>query len=217
MRPALWRQTLAVGWREIRLEAATREASITVLPFVAALLVLAGLGFGTDPQVLATVAPGLVWLVVLVAAVPLAPAVAVAERQDGCWDLLRGLVSPGALLAGKLLGLWLWLLGCWMTATGLAAALLGVAWTPLTPVAGVLGALGVATLVVVLGTLLGGVTRRPGILAVLLLPIGLPALLAGSQAMTSGTPGWRWIALLAGFDLLVLTVAWAVYPTLLEE
>lgn len=210
-------QALAVMIREIGLEAANREASVTVLPFVAALIVLAGIGFGGDPRLLATVAPGLVWLVVLVAAVPLAPAVSVAERQDGCWDLLRGLVSPAALFTGKLAALWLWLITCWATATVLAVLLLGANWTGSTLAAGLAGTLGLAALVVMLGALLGGATRRAGLLAVLLLPAGLPVLLAGTQAMTASVPAGRWLALLVGFDALVLSLVWAVFPTLLEE
>lgn len=211
------RQATAVAVRELALEATSREASVTVLPFVAALIVLAGIGFGADPRVLAAVAPGLVWLVVVVAAVPLAPTVSVAERGDGCWDLLRALLSPTALLTGKLAALWLWLFACWAAATGLAVVLLGARWTGATLPAGVAGTLGLAGLVVMLGALLGAATRRPGLLAVLLLPASLPALLAGTQAMTPGVPADRWLALLVGFDALVLTLVWAVFPTLLEE
>lgn len=214
---ATGRQALAVAGREFWVEAVTREASVSVLPFIAALVILAGVGFGADPRVLAVVAPGLVWLVVLVAAVPLAPAISVSERQDGCWELLRALVSPTALLLGKLVALWAWLLTCWATAAALAVFLLGAQWTAWSLPAGITGALGVAVLVVLLGTLLGGATRRAGLLATLLLPASLPVLLAASQAMTPGVPGIRWLALLVGFDALVITLAWALFPTLLEE
>ena len=93
--------------RELRLEAAGREATTTVLPFVLAAVLLAGLAMGPARDVLETVAPGVVWLVVLFAAPALARSVAAAERDEGAWDPLRGLVPPVALLVGKIGGLWL--------------------------------------------------------------------------------------------------------------
>src|SRR5882672_7043090 len=99
--------------RELSLEAAGRELVTVVPPLVAGSVVLAGLAFGPRPATLAAVGPGLPWLLTLFAAVPLARGVAAVEREEGCWDLLRGLVSPTRLLLGKVLSTWLWLAGAW--------------------------------------------------------------------------------------------------------
>ncbi len=203
--------------RELAVEAATRETLVSVAPFVAALVLLAGLAFGPRPAVLTATGPGLVWLIVLVAAVPLAPGVAVAEQQDDAWDLLRSLTSPSTLLAGKVAAVWLWLLGSWGLATVLAVALFGAGATATGVAGGLVGTLGVAAVTVLLGTLLPAVTRRPGLLAVLLLPATLPTLVAGTQTATGGVPAAPWLGLLTVFDLLTLTVAWAVFPALLED
>lgn len=211
------RQATLVAGREITLELAGRAVASTALPFVTALVVLAGLGFGPRQDVLAATAPGLVWLVVLVAALPLAPGVAGSERRDGCWDLLRALCRPAALLFGKVAAVWLWLLACWALASLLAGALLGAPWRPVAIAAGLLGTLGVATSVTVLGVLLPDGSQRPGLLAVLLLPGAVPVLLAGTQIATVGVPAPPWLALLAAYDAVTLTAAWAVFPTLLEE
>ena len=93
--------------RELRLEASGREATSTVLPFVLAAVLLAGLAMGPSRELLRAVAPGVIWLVVLFAAPALARSVAAAEREDGTWDTLRGMVPPVALLAGKIGGIWL--------------------------------------------------------------------------------------------------------------
>lgn len=211
------RQAWRVLARELAVEAATRETLAGVAPYVGVLVLLGGLAFGPRPSVLAATGAGLVWMVVLVAAVPLAPSVAIAEVHDDAWDLLRALTSPLTLLAGKLAALWLWLLGAWVLATGLVAALLQVRPTAAGTAAGALGTLGVAALTVLLGTLLPAGSRRPALLAVLLLPACLPALVAGTQAASAGIGAGKWLLLLVLFDVLAVTVTWAIYPTLLED
>src|SRR5690606_13519563 len=93
-----------------------REISRAVVPFAVAGVLLSGLAFGPVPAVLDAVGAGLPWLVVLLLAAPVSSSVAEVEQQDGCWDLLRGLAGPAALLGGKLVVTWLWLLTTW-TAT----------------------------------------------------------------------------------------------------
>lgn len=210
------RQAWLVARREVTVEIAARQTLASVGPYVAALVLLGGLAFGPAPAMLAVIAPGLVWLVVLVAAIPLAPSVAVAEQQDDAWDLLRGLTSPAALLAGKLAAVWLWLLAGWALATVLATGLLGAGPSGAGIAAGPIGTLGIATVTVLLGTLLPASSRRPALLAVLLLPATLPALIAGTQAATVGVASTPWLVLLVVFDVLTLTVTWAVAPALLE-
>ena len=178
---------------------------------------LAGLGFGPRPDVLAAVGPTLPWLVVLFAAVPLARGVAAAERAEGCWDLLRSLIPPASLLAGKVLALWLWLAAVWLIATVLSVVLLNTGGRLAAVGAGLLGTLGVAAATVIFGTLLAGVDGRSGLLAVLLFPAGLPALVAGGQAGAPGVAAVPWLAVLAAYDLITLSVAWALFPLVLED
>jgi heme exporter protein B len=215
--PGVRRQAWRLVRRELTVEAASRETLVTVAPFVGVLMLLGGLAFGPRPPIFAATGPGMVWLAVLVTAVPLAPMVAVAEAAEDAWDLLRAVVTPGALLAGKLAAMWLRLTVAWGLASALVAALFGVPVPAAGVAAGLIGTLGLAALTVLLGTLLPAGARRPALLAVLLLPAGLPALVAGTETATAGVPPGPWLALLAVFDLLTLTVTWAVYPTLLED
>jgi heme exporter protein B len=211
------RQVARVAVREAAVEAGTRETAVTVLPYVGVLVLAAGLGFGPVRAVLAAVGPGVVWLVVLVAAVPLAGGVAAAERAEDAWDVLRALASPAGILLGKTVGLWVRLGACWAVASLLAVGLLGAPLSPAAAAAGVLGLGGVAVATAVLGLVLPDGTRRPGLLAVLLLPATLPVLLAGTQAATAGVPAGPWLALLAVYDLVMFAAGWALAPALLEE
>ena len=210
-------QAVAIARRELALEAAGRDGLAIVAPVVLAAVVIAGLGFGPAPAVLRTVSPGLVWLVVLFTAAPLARGTAAGERAEDCWDLLRGLAPPGPLLAGKLAALWLWLALTWGLAAILVTVLLGAPLAAAGVAAAALGTLGLAATTVMFGTVVAAAERRTGLLPMLLLPAGLPAMLAGAQASTPGVDPLPWLAVLLAYDLVALTTAWAVFPLLLEE
>lgn len=209
------RKAVLVLRRDFSVERASREGLVTVLPFVAAVVVLAGLAFGPQMQVLRATAAGTAWLAVLVAAVPLAQVLVGGERREDAWDLLRGLTTPGALFAGKTAATWLWLTGVWFLAQGLAVVLMGGRLSVTAVAGGVFGTLGVAVVTAVLALLTTAGTRRGGLLAVLLLPVSLPALLAGTETAT--VSGARWLVLLACYDALLLAVTWVVLPALMEE
>jgi heme exporter protein B len=207
----------AVLRREAAVERAGREGLVTTAPFVAAFVVLAGLAFGPGPEALAQVAGATVWLAVLGATVPLAWTVAGAEVAEDSWDTLRGLVSPGALFGGKLLAAWAALALTWVLATGLVALLFEAAVPPQGLLGGALGTLALAALTTAFGVLVAAGARRRGLLAALVFPAGLPALLAGTQLATAGVPVLPWAVLLTLYAAVVLAAAWAVFPVLLEE
>ena len=208
---------IAVFRRELAVERAGREALVTTVPFVAAFVVLAGLALGPAPARLAAAAPGTAWLAVLVATVPLARTVAGAEVADDTWDALRGLVPPGALFAGKLLWAWSALALTWLLAQGLVVVLFDVRPAPQSIYGGAAGTLALAALTTGLGVLTASGPRRRGLLAALVLPAGLPALLAGTQLAAEQTAVLPWAVLATLYAAVVVTAVWAVFPALLEE
>lgn len=190
---------------------------MTVGPVSAAVLLLAGFAFGTDPAVADATAAPLVWLVVLLAAVPLARTVAADEAVDDCWSLLRGAVHPLALLGGKLAAQWVLLAAVWAVTMLLAAVLLGMAWPTVAVIGGVLGTLGLAAAMTVLGLLLlEDRGRGAGPLSVLVLPLGMPVLLAGARLATPAVAVTQWVVLLAAYDAVLLAAAWALFPVMVE-
>jgi heme exporter protein B len=208
---------LAVFRRELAVERAGREALVTTVPFVAAFVVLAGLAFGPEPAQLGGTAAGTAWLAVLVATVPLARTVAGAEVADDTWDVLRGLVPAGALFAGKLLWTWSALAATWLLAEGLVVVLFEVQLTPQSIYGGVVGTLALAALTTGLGVLTASGPRRRGLLAALVLPAGLPAMLAGTELAAEQTAVLPWAVLTTLYAAVVVTAVWAVFPALLEE
>lgn len=211
------RQALAVLRRELAVERAGREAMVTTAPFAAAFVMLAGLAFGPVPAELARTAPGSVWLAVLVATVPLARTVASVEVAEDSWDLLRGLVPAGPLFAGKLAAVWAGLALTWLLTAGLVVVLFDVRLPATALWGGLLGTLALSASTTALGALVALGTRRRGLLSALLLPAGLPPLVAGTQLTTPGVPAAPWTVMMVVYACVVLAAAWAVFPALLEE
>lgn len=210
-----WRQVAVLVRRDLAVEAATREALATVPPLILAGLLLAGIGLDLPPAGLAAAAPGLLWLLVLSAAVPLARSVLAAERDDDAWDLLRSLTRPSALLAVKATTLGLQLMLAWAIGAALAVALLGARWPAVAVLAAAIAMPGIAVNVTIFGAVLGE-HGRPALLTVLVLAAGLPAYVAGTQAAVGETAA-PWLVLLFVYDVVAVVVGWAIFPTLLEE
>ena len=210
-------QVGAVLRRELAVERAGREVLTTTLPLAAAFVVLAGLAFGPAPEALARTAGGTVWLCVLVATVPISRALVSAELTEDAWDLLRALTTPGSLFAGKLLAAWAALGLVWALTCGLVVVLFDVRPPSAALAAGVLGTLALASVTTAVGVLVASGSRRRGLLPALVLPAGLPALLAGAQLTTPGAAVLPWTVLLVAYAAVLVTASWAVFPALLEE
>lgn len=209
------RSALLIAGRELRLEAIGREATSWILPVAAGVILLIGLGAGPERGVLEGLAPTAVWLVMLLATALLGVSTVRAEREEGCWILLGSVASSGSLMVGKAMAVWVQLLLAWLVTAVAAAVALRMSWSVLTVAGGVVGTLGLAPVALLVGAAIGDVTRRVGLALVLLLPLGLPVLLAGVQLV--GSAHLRWMGLLAGYAAVTWTVTWALFPPLTEE
>lgn len=207
--------TAAVARRELRLELAGREASSWLLPVAAAVVLLVGLGAGPDRALLAGLAPTAVWVVTVLAAALLGTSTIRAERDEGCWTLLRGLVPETAVMAGKAVAVWVQLSVGWLLTAAAAAVALSLSWSAVAVAGGLVGALGLAPIAVLVGCAVGDVTRRAGLALALLLPLAVVPVLGGVQLMAE--PAGRWLALMAGYAVLSWLVAWVTYPAVVEE
>jgi heme exporter protein B len=194
---------------------AVRAAGETLNPLVFLFLAatLFALGSGGDPELLRTFAPGIVWVLVLLANMVSLEGLFRRDFENGTLEQLVLLAAPGfvAILA-KIVVQW--------CLTGLAMTLLApaVAMILFLP----LEALGVLLLTLVLGTpalsLLGAVgaaltvgLKRGGVLlGLLILPLYVPILIFGAGAVVehlSGADTSAQIYWLAAITMLSLTLA----------
>ncbi|HEX4508616.1 MAG TPA: heme exporter protein CcmB [Burkholderiaceae bacterium] len=178
----------AVFLRDLRLASRRRIEALLPVGFLIVAASLFPLGVGPEPQVLRQIAPGVVWVCALLAALLSMPGLFAADHADG--SLEQMLLAPGGALAvasAKTCAHWT-IAGAPLVVAapvlgllfGLPPAELSVLFVSLllgTPVLSLLGSVGAA---LTLGL------RSAGMLVVLIvLPLAIPALIFGAGAVVA--------------------------------
>jgi heme exporter protein B len=209
----------AVLARDLRLALRQSADSLTVVAFFAIATVLFPFGIGPESNVLARIAPGVVWVTALLAALLSLDRIFTVDYEDGTLDqlILTGAPLPVVVLA-KVTAHWLTTGVPLIIMSPILAVTLHLpaqGYVPLmialalgTPTVSLVGAVGAA---LVLGTRRGGV-----LLSLLVLPLYIPVLIFGTavvEGAITGTPVSPLI--LAGFAVLALTLSpWAAAAAL---
>ncbi|MCW5663536.1 MAG: heme exporter protein CcmB [Piscinibacter sp.] len=183
---------LAIVARDLRLAARRRVEALLPIAFFLVAVSLFPLGIGPEPQTLKLIAPGVVWVCALLAAMLSLTSLYGADHADGSLEqmLLSG-ESGWAIAAAKALAHWV-VTGLPLVAAaplfGLmfdlsAPANLSLVLTLLlgTPILSLLGGLGAA---LTLGLRSGSV-----LLILLILPLCIPALIFGTGAVAAAEAG----------------------------
>jgi len=208
---------LCVVRRDLELALRRRADVFTTLFFFVIVVSLFPLGVGPDPNLLRTMAPGILWVAALLAAMLSLARLFAPDHADGTLEQL--LLSPeplAVLVAAKILAHWLvaglplvLLAPVLALQFDLAPAAIGVLALSLligTPVLSLFGAIGGA---LTLGLRGGGV-----LVALLVLPLYVPVLIFGAGAVGAATNGMDAAAHLALLGaLLAGAVALAPWAT----
>ena len=220
------RRAWIVLWKDLLVERRSKEQLNALLFFCLLLLFIFQFALGPDREQRAAVLPGLLWLGFVLAGLLGLGRSFLAERENDCWEGLR--LSPGdksAIYLGKLAG------NCvLMTAVEIILVVLfGVfydvdLWTPAAPLALVLalGTVGLAAVGTLFAAMTTHVRARELLFPVLLLPVQVPVLLAtvsATQTLLLGQPladAAHWLKLLAGADLVYVTVGLLTFEFVLE-
>jgi len=204
---------LAVVQRDLRLALRQGSDAALVVAFFVLAVVLFPFGVGPEPQLLARIAAGVVWVTALLAALLSLDRLFQLDYEDGSLDALALTPLPlEALVLAKCLAHWLTTgLPLVLTAPVLAALLqlAGEGYLPLllamglgTPSLSLVGAVGAA---LTLGA------RRAGVLlSLLVLPLYIPVLIFGVAAVDQAVAGLAilpHLSILAAFLLAALPLA----------
>ena len=203
--------------RDLRLAARRRSDALLPLAFFVVAASLFPLGIGPEPQMLRTVAPGVVWVCALLAAMLSVAQLYAGDLADGSLDQMlladRSTGSSAYLIAAaKACAHWL-LTGLPLTIVApLLGLLFGVEPVPIaaltaslllgTPILSLLGGLGAA---LTLGVRGGGV-----LMILLVLPLCVPTLIFGSGAVVaidSGLSARGQFSLLGALLILTMLLA----------
>jgi len=183
----------AIVGRDLRLALRQGMDGVMVVMFFVIAVVLFPLGVGPEPNILARIAPGVIWVAALLASMLSLERLFQADYEDGSLELL--VLQPVALeitVAAKVAAHWL-TTGLPLIVTAPVLAVLmnmpdagfgPLIWTLLlgTPTLSLIGAIGAA---LVLGSRRGGV-----LLSLLVLPLYIPVLIFGVGAVDAAQQGF---------------------------
>ena len=223
---ALLRPTAILLGKELRSEFRTRELLTTTLVFVLTVLVLFSFTFDPTTAESRRFGPGLLWLALLFAgSLMLHPSFAREQANDTLAALRMAPIEPVSILASKILANLCFLLVAELFLLPVFAALYNLR---LAPILGrlflvlLLGTLALSTVGTVFSAISSQARMRELLLPLLLLPLLTPALIASTEAtrgLLEDPPALSapWTGLLAGFNIIFLTVTWLFGEYLLEE
>ncbi|MBL1264694.1 heme exporter protein CcmB [Candidatus Methylomicrobium oryzae] len=209
----LTRAFLAIIRRDLVLAFRRRAEMINPLLFFILVITLFPLGIGAQPNLLQAIAPGVIWVAALLAAMLSLDGMFRSDFDDGSLEQMLLSPHPASLLVlAKVIAHWLvtglpLLLVAPLLAVflGLPSHALGVLLLTLllgTPVLSLIGAIGVALTV--------GLRRGGMILSLLVLPLYVPVLIFAGNAVqmaASGLPVDAQISILTSMLLLALVLA----------
>jgi heme exporter protein B len=207
--------------RDLLLGGRRRSEVLTALFFFVVVVSLFPIGVGPDPALLKRIGPGVLWVAALLATLLGMPRLFAADHADGTLEQMA-LSSQSFMLqmAGKVAAHWLLcglplvvlapLLGLQFDLDANALIVLSISLLIGTPLLSLIGAIGAALTL--------GVRGSGALLALLVLPLFIPALVFGAGAVEAQTAGLSvrgHLSLLgAMLALAVFFAPWAVTASL---
>jgi heme exporter protein B len=207
---------LQVIRRELRLALRRRQDSLMVVAFFVLAVVLFPFGVGPEPNILARIAPGIIWVAALLAAMLALERLFQADYEDGSLELLALAPAPlEVIVLAKVAAHWLTtglplivaapVLAVLLRMTGDGIGALMIVLLIGTPSLSLIGAIGAA---LILGARRGGV-----LLSLLILPLYIPLLIFGVSAVDAALGGFAvqpHLSIMGGFFLAALVLCpWA--------
>jgi heme exporter protein B len=169
----------------------------------------------------------LVWFAILFAGLPALERSFASEREDGCLDgLLLSPVTPASVYLAKLAvnaivlsASAALLIPLWAVLSGVPLLMFTVRITAVA----LLGCLGIAAVGTLLSSVAGGSARRRGGLALLVLPLVIPVLVAAAESTRLllendlGREWWRWVLFLAAFATTFVTAGTVLFEFAVQD
>jgi heme exporter protein B len=217
--------TLAIAWKELRAEARSREKVSAMVVFAMLAILLFSFALELDRIGRAASASGVLWVILIFAGTMGLGRSLGREKDEGTLDgLLLAPVDRSALFFGKLIGNFVFMLIVAVVLIGGLTVLFNISFfNPLVLLALVLGILGYAGVGTLIASMSAYARGREVLLPVLLLPIALSILIPAVRATRGLLDGllWEdvavWFNLLAGTNVVYLTLGYMLFDYVVEE
>jgi heme exporter protein B len=217
-----FRVAIAVARKDLRSEWRTRELVPALAQFVVLALVIANFGFQIDSRNASSIAPGVLWLALVFAGLVAFGRTFAAEREQASLEaMLMTPASPVAIFAGKALAATALLVVCEAVMLPALSLFFGVPFSGAVIAAVLLATFGMAALGCMFAALVARIRARELMLPLLTLPLWIPFIVAGGQAVQSamGLSGNydQAMALLLDFDILFVVLTSLAARFVLDE
>ncbi len=201
----------AVARKDLTSEWRTRELVPALGQFVVLALVIANFGFQIDSQNATVIAPGVLWLALVFAGLVAFGRAFAAEREQASLEaMLLTPASAAAIFAGKAIAAALLLIACEAVLLPALALMFGTPFNAELVAAVLIATVGMAALGCLFAAMVARVRSREVLLPLLTLPLWIPFIVAGGQAVqvAMGASGSynQAVALLIDFDILFVVL-----------
>ena len=212
-------------WKDIVLEARSRELVISVLVFGLLVVVVFSFALDPDPGQSDRLAPGILWVAFAFAATLAMNRAFVRDQEAGALEgLLASPVSRDAIFLAKAATTFIFMLlveAVLLPAYAIMLKFSALSWTLGGTI--LLATLGFALIGTLFSALAAQTRSREIMLPVLFFPIVLPVILAAVESTTLAVGGetfiglGRWLSLLAVFDAVFLVICPWVFSYIVED
>jgi heme exporter protein B len=213
---------LAVARKDLTSEWRTRELVPALAQFVVLALVIANFGFQIDAHNAPSIAPGVLWLALVFAGLVAFGRAFAAEREQSSLEaMLMTPASPVAIFAGKAMAATLLLIVCEAVLLPALTLFFGTPLSATLVIAVLLATIGMAAVGCLFAAMVARVRARELLLPLLTLPLFIPFIVAGGQAVqvAMGAAGSadQAVGLLLDFDILFVVLTSLAARFVLDE
>ena len=205
------RVALAVARKDLRSEWRTRELIPALAQFIVLALVIANFGFQIDSRSAPMIAPGVLWLALVFAGLVAFGRAFAAEREQASLEaMMLTPASPAAIFTGKAIAAAALLIICEAVMLPALTLFFGTPLNAQVVVAVLLATVGMTVLGCLFAAMAARVRARELLLPLLTLPLWIPFIIAGGQAVQAAMglqANWdEGIGLLIDFDILFVVL-----------
>ena len=216
------RVAYAVARKDLVSEWRTRELVPALAQFIILALLIGNFAFQIDSRNAPAIAPGILWLALVVAGLVAFGRAFTAEREQASLEaMLMTPASPVAIFAGKAAAAAGMLVLCEAVLLPALSLFFGTPFSFDLVSAVLLATIGMSVLGVLFAAIVARVRARELLLPLLTLPLWIPIIIAGAQAVQSafGLPGsyQEAIGLLVDFDILFVVLTSLAARFVLDE
>jgi heme exporter protein B len=217
-----FRVAIAVARKDLVSEWRTREMVPALAQFVILALLIGNFGFQIDSRNAPAIVPGILWLALVFAGLVAFGRTFAAEREQASLEaMLMTPASPVAIFAGKALAASAVLVICEAVMLPALSLFFGTPFSADVVFAVLLATVGMAALGCIFAAMVARVRAREVLLPLLTIPLWIPFIIAGGQAVQAamGLPGSydQAIGLLIDFDILFVVLTSLAARFVLDE